>query len=364
MGQTVSSPTARTGRVVSLLAWLAALVSVAVALYLGWKTFSSQQAPQQPTLAAVQTVEPMPKASNIRIELPQINLPSKVQAITRSLPLHTIIPNRPDDKIHDYTVDTGDSVFEIALKFKIKPETVLWANYDLLNDNPDLISQGMDLKIPPVDGVYYQWQEGDTVDSVAARFDTQRDEILNWPGNNLDLTDPEIEPGTWILIPGGHREFRQWIIPVIPRGRAGVSKSVYGAGACSGGYEGAYGSGAFIWPAGNHYLSGNDYWSGHLGIDIAAGEGAPIYAADSGVIVFAGWATGGYGNMIMIDHGNGYQTLYAHLSSVGVACGRSISQGTTIGYAGSTGNSTGSHLHFEVRYQGGFVNPWFVLPAP
>ena len=139
---------------------------------------------------------------------------------------------------------------------------------------------------------------------------------------------------------------------------------MYGAGACTGSYEGAYGTGAFIWPADNHTLSGNDYWSGHLAIDIGAGEGARIYAADSGVVVFAGWATGGYGNMVMIDHGNGYQTLYAHLSQVSTHCGRSVAQGALIGYSGSTGNSTGPHLHFEVRYQGGFISPWFVLPAP
>jgi murein DD-endopeptidase MepM/ murein hydrolase activator NlpD len=227
-----------------------------------------------------------------------------------------------------------------------------------------MIALGMDLDIPPVDGVLYTWKEGDTVAAVAAQFQVDPQEILNWPGNNLDLANPLIEPGSQVMVPGGRREFRQWIIPTIPRGRAGVSQSVYGGGACEGGYDGAYGTGAFIWPAGNHVLSGNDYWDGHLGIDIAAGEGAAIYAADSGVVVFAGWATGGYGNMVMIDHGNGYQTVYAHLSSVRASCGQSVIQGGTIGYAGSTGNSTGAHLHFEVRYQGGFVSPWYVLPAP
>ena len=261
-------------------------------------------------------------------------------------------------------MEKGDSVFEIAAKFNIKPESVLWANYDQLNDNPDMIALEMNLNIPPVDGVLYTWKAGDTMDGVAGQFEVSPEAILNWLGNELDLTNTIIEPGTLVMVPGGKREFRQWLIPTIPRGKAGVSASVYGAGACEGGYGGANGSGAFIWPAGNHILSGNDYWNGHLGIDIAAGEGAPIYAADAGVVVFAGWATGGYGNMVMIDHGNGYQTLYSHLSSVKVGCGQSVSAGTIIGYAGSTGNSTGAHLHFEVRYQGGFVSPWYVLPAP
>jgi murein DD-endopeptidase MepM/ murein hydrolase activator NlpD len=189
--------------------------------------------------------------------------------------------------------------------------------------------------------------------------------IVNFAGNKLDLADPELKPGQWVMIPDGRREFQQWVIPDIPRGQAGVAKSLYGAGACPGGYTGgAYGTGFFVWPTANHALSGNDYWSGHLGIDIGAGVGDPVYAADSGVIVFSGFSSQGYGYMIMIDHGTGYQTLYAHLSAVNVHCGQDVYQGGYIGATGSTGNSTGSHLHFEVRYLGGFVNPWYVLPAP
>ena len=126
---------------------------------------------------------------------------------------------------------------------------------------------------------------------------------------------------------------------------------------------GSVGSGGFVWPADNHFLSGNDYWSGHLGIDIAAGEGAPIYAADSGVVTMAqGGYNYGYGNVIQIDHGNGYSTIYAHLSVIGVAPCTSVGAGQWIGSSGNTGNSQGAHLHFEVRQGGGFINPWFVLP--
>jgi murein DD-endopeptidase MepM/ murein hydrolase activator NlpD len=223
----------------------------------------------------------------------------------------------------------------------------------------------MQLRIPPVDGVYYEWAEGDTLKSVAAKFDADMDSIVSFAGNQIDLTSLEVKPGQWVMVPDGHREFQQWIIPVIPRGQAGVAKSVYGAGACDGGYTGgAMGTGFFVWPTASHVLSGNDYWSGHLGIDIAAGIGDGVYAADSGVIVFSGYSSQGYGYMIMIDHGNGYQTLYAHLSAVNVYCGQDVYQGGYIGATGSTGNSTGSHLHFEVRYLGGFVSPWYVLPAP
>jgi murein DD-endopeptidase MepM/ murein hydrolase activator NlpD len=351
---------------VSIIAWIAAISLVAVAVYLAWQTRSAVAAALpnesviQPTTMSMESQDEV----DIRIGLPDANQTEESIAITRKTQLHTIIPNRPRQEIKHYTVAQGDSVFEIASKFNIKPETVLWANYDQLDDNPHMITLGMELNIPPVDGVYYEWQEGDTLQGIADRFQTAIEEVLSWSGNSIDLTNPTIEPGAMVMVPGGHREFRQWLIPAIPRGRAGVSKAVYGSGACEGSFDGAYGTGGFIWPADNHNLSGNDYWSGHLGIDIAAVEGARIYAADSGVVVFSGWATGGYGNTVMIDHGNGYQTIYAHLSSTATSCGRSVGQGGVIGYAGSTGNSTGTHLHFEVRYQGGFVNPWYVLPAP
>lgn len=365
------------GRILSIVTWVIALSLVGFALYLGWRLASHQPL----LLSAFSTAfanrsqskenasyTPQPDSPSQQAELgagmPAFNVTRMVASIFRRSDLHTAIPNRPDEKVRSYTVTKGDSVFEIAARFKIKPETVLWANYEQLDDNPDMISVGMPLLVPPTNGVLYKWQDGDTVDGVAGKFDTKPEDILAWSGNNIDLVEQNIDPGTLIFVPGGHREFRQWLIPTIPRGNAGVSPELYGSGACSGNFSGAYGSGAFIWPAANHVLSGNDYWSGHLGIDIAAGEGAQIYAADSGVVVFAGWANGGYGNMVMIDHGNGYQTIYAHLSSATAGCGRSVSQGAIIGYAGSTGNSTGAHLHFEVRYQGGFVSPWYVLPAP
>lgn len=353
----------KSGHIGSIVAWIVALSLVLFAAYLGW-----QMVPGKATVpvqnASAETIAFLEEPLDPMVSLPKYAHAKYSHALVRKVVPRTVIPSRPSLEVKSYTVELGDSVFEIASNFKIKPETLLWANYDQLNDNPDMVSIGMSLNIPPIDGVYYQWQDGDTVQSIATRFEAKIDDILNWSGNNLDLTEPTKSTGEWVMVPGGHREFRQWIIPVIPRGAAGVSKSVYGAGACEGGYEGAFGSGGFIWPAGNHSLSGNDYWSGHLGIDIAAGEGAPIYAADSGVVVFSGWATGGYGNMVMVDHGNGYQSVYAHLSNASASCGRSVGQGQIIGYSGSTGNSTGAHLHFEVRYLGGFVSPWYVLPAP
>jgi len=109
-------------------------------------------------------------------------------------------------------------------------------------------------------------------------------------------------------------------------------------------------------------VTGPGFTSIHHGLDFRAKTGNPIYATDSGVIVYAGPNSYGYGNLVVIDHGNGWQSVYGHLSQWNVECGQSVYQGNVIGLAGTTGNSTGPHLHFELRYKGSYVNPWTVLP--
>ena len=303
-----------------------------------------------------------PEATSPAIALPASGsegvVDSGFQSITRNIQLKTNMPERPRYTVDKYTVARGDSVFAIAQNYNITPETLLWANYDSLQDNPHNLKPGITLNIPPTDGIYYQWKDGDTLESVANEFKTEADGIINWPGNDIDLTNPTVDPGSWVMVPGGERDFVQWLIPTIASGSSGTSGT--SASSCPGG---AVGGGGFVWPADNHFLSGNDYWSGHLGIDIAAGEGAPVYAADSGVVTMAqGGDNYGYGNVIQIDHGNGYSTIYAHLSVIGVGVCQSVYAGQWIGSSGNTGNSQGAHLHFEVRQGGGFINPWFVLP--
>jgi murein DD-endopeptidase MepM/ murein hydrolase activator NlpD len=358
-------------RLVSILGWVLAIGAVGAAVFV-WQNperfRSDPVVASDGQVAATSTPEPTESLSNeapAPVVLPTWHAPMAVpESVDRDLSARTIIPDRPSTEILLHIVQSGDSLFGIANGYNIEPETVLWANYELLDDNPDFLEAGMELSIPPVNGVYYEWQEGDTLDGVAAAFEAQVENILGFSSNVLDLADLHIEPGTQLMIPGGRREFRQWLIPTIARGSAGVNTSALGPGACTGSYEGLYGSGGFIWPSSNHFISGNDYWSGHLAIDIAVVEGQGILASDAGVVVFSGWAVGGYGNMIMVDHGNGFQTLYAHLSGVVAPCGASVVAGQTVGLGGSTGNSTGSHLHFEVRSNGGFINPWFVLPPP
>jgi murein DD-endopeptidase MepM/ murein hydrolase activator NlpD len=298
----------------------------------------------------------IPSNAGSAAQLPEfVPVTSVDGALLRYANLHTTIPTRSRTAPQTYLVENGDSVFGIALNFKLQPETVLWANYSLLNDNPNMLSTGQTLTIPAADGVLYTVKDGDTIESVAKKYKANPDEIIGWPENKIDIATPHLVAGQTIMIPGGSRENRSWVVPTIWRANSGANKTVNAACDTSGAT--AYGTGYFMWPTINHSISGNDYWSGHLGIDIAAGLGTPVYAADSGVVVYAAPIGGGYGLMVMIDHGNGYHTLYAHNSSILVHCGQNVTKGQTISLAGSTGNSTGAHLHFEIRYLGSFVNP-------
>ncbi len=306
------------------------------------------------------------------LSLPPLLTQQSAQRLVRQTSLHTIIPNRPRQEVVKYVVQPGDTVFGIAEKFGLKPQTILWANYYTLLDNPHSLHPGQELNILPVDGTYYQWQEGDGLNGVARFFGVKPEDIINFPANHLDpdtigdYTHPNIKPGTWLVIPGGRREFVSWSAPIgVTRKNPAVARAL-GPGACGPVNGGAVGFGSFIWPANKHYLSGYDYSPemNHYGIDIAGNQGEAVYASDAGVIVYAGWNDWGYGNMIIIDHGNGFQTLYAHLSALNVVCEQSVGQGDVIGAIGSTGRSSGPHLHFEIISSYAKVNPWNYLPPP
>ena len=284
----------------------------------------------------------------------------------------TIIPSRPRDEILKYTVLDGDSVFGISEKFGLKPETILWGNYYVLLDNPHALKPGQELSILPVDGTYHEWQQGEGLNGVAKYYGVTPEDIINYPANNLDeatigdYAAPNIAPGTWLIVPKGRREFVSWSAPLGVTRENPASARVLGEGACDPVSGGAVGYGTFIWPANKHYLSGFDYSpsTNHWGLDIAGNEGEAVYATDAGVVVYAGWNNYGYGNMIMVDHGNNFQSLYAHLTGYNVGCGQSVGQGELIGAIGTTGRSSGPHLHFEIRAISSFVNPWDVLPPP
>ena len=355
------------------------ILSIALVLVVIWamRTFylrawvQNPVAPHQSVLAAAL---PSSAPTEAPPELPVYDpVTSTVRiGIPRLVSVHTDLPTQPRIDVITYTVESGDTIFGIAEKFNLKPQTILWGNYYTLADNPDRLQPGQVLNILPVNGIYHRWSAGEGLNGVSKYYGVKPETIVNWPGNHLDpktigdYSHPNITPGTMLIVPGGKREFISWSAPMIPRSNPGVAK-ILGPGFCGVITTGAVGHQTFVWPARNHYLSGYNYSpeTNHLGIDIAGHLGDPIFAADSGVVVYSGWNNWDYGNVVVIDHGDGWQTLYAHMSVIGVSCGQSVDQGGVIGQFGSTGNSSGPHLHFEMLSEKyGKVNPWNFLPPP
>jgi len=344
----------------AIISWVVTLLLVAGLL--GGALLYKNSRPANNVQAAQPTNVPISEPSTTG--QPQANAPvlttsgGGFSSIGRKLQLKTNIPERERYESTSYRVSRGDAMLSIAEKFKLKSETILYVNTQL-EDNPHNLKPGMELTIPPVDGLYYTWKDGDTFESVAEKFYTTADAIIDFPGNRVDLTDPKIDPGVSVMVPGGSRELDDWTrnIPTYGRGTdtgtGEVSGNVCGGGPVASG---------FGWPASSHSISGNGYGPGHLAIDIQANEGEPVFAAGSGVVTMAqgGWNYG-YGNVIQIDHGNGYVTLYAHLNSINVSLCSAVGQGTVIGAAGNTGNSFGAHLHFEVRLGGSNINPYDIV---
>jgi murein DD-endopeptidase MepM/ murein hydrolase activator NlpD len=280
-------------------------------------------------------------------------------SIFRALQLKTRIPERPRYEPVVYRVSRGDAMLRIAESYGVKTESILFANPQL-EDNPHNLKPGMELTIPPVDGLYYEWKDGDTFETVAKSFRADPEEIVNFPGNDIDLTNPAVEPGKRVLIPGGSRELRNWAadLRTVSRGANTGTGGGNAANTCGGGPVAS----GFGWPANSFVISGNGYGPGHLGLDIQADVGDSVYAAGAGIVTMAqgGWNYG-YGNVVQIDHGNGYVTVYAHLSVINVGLCATVGQGAVIGAAGNTGNSFGAHLHFEVRLGGSNINPYDIV---
>lgn len=347
---------------------------IVLILIISWamRQFYQYTEPEKTTEQAALAADlPTPTPTQLPPQLPVFASESlnNDAGIPRLALLHTTLPTRPRTEVLKYTVVKGDTLFGIAEMFGLKPETLLWGNQFVLGDNPHNLRPEQELNILPVNGTYYKWQAGDGLNGVSDFFGVSVEEIIEYPGNNLDpaaigdFAHPNIETGTWLIVPNGTREFVTWSAPAIPRDNPSVAK-VLGPGACGSVADGAIGAGVFIWPANNHSLSGFDYSpsTNHSGIDIDGETGDAVYAADNGLVVYSGWNNWGYGNVVVINHGNGWQTLYAHLSAYNVSCGQSVWQGAVIGAIGNTGNSSGSHLHYEMMYNGAKVNPWDYLP--
>jgi murein DD-endopeptidase MepM/ murein hydrolase activator NlpD len=276
-----------------------------------------------------------------RFTLPVTN--SLNRAIARQPQPHTIIPERPRLGVITYTVQPGDTVQAIAEQFGLQPTTIMWAD-SAIEDAPDLLRIGQVLTILPIDGVYHQVTEGDTLESIAEKYKVEPEAIAACEYNQLPPPDYPISVGAHLIVPGGEK-------PYVPKVVTTYSGSVP---------EGARGTGRFLWPVLGSITQG--YWYGHRAIDVGAPSGSAVLSADGGFVSFAGWTDVGYGYLVVVDHANGFATYYAHLSSVYVYAGQAVARGEVIGAVGSTGWSTGPHLHFEVRYYGAQQNPRVYLP--
>ncbi len=259
-----------------------------------------------------------------------------------------------------HIVKDDETLWDIADKYGLTTDTIKWSNG---MDDSGIVKGGQELYILPMNGIYYTVLEGDTVSSLAEKYKSDISEIEKWN----DFSTEGMTIGRKIILPGG-------VVPPPPKPvvqptNNTSSNSYYNPqpNYSSAPAGGGSGSGNFGWPTSgiaiSQYFGSTSFNPWHTGLDLDARSGWDIFASDGGTVTTAAWGWGGgYGNHIIIDHGNGYQTLYGHLSALDVSAGQYVSPGQRIGTMGSTGWSTGPHLHFEIRYNGSFLNPLSYLP--
>lgn len=254
----------------------------------------------------------------------------------------TQVSEKPRAEVTDYTVEDGDTLAGIAKKFGVDTDSIKWENPGI---NEKKLKTGSDLKIPPVTGVVHTVKSGETVYSIAKKYNVSAQAIVDFPFNEFANDETfALAIGQELMVPDG-------VMPdapvfVVRNNQQQITPS---AGAVSA-------TGVWIWPTAGIITQYFRPW--HKGLDIANHNGGPILAADSGTVVVAGWTDNtGYGNRVVIDHGNGYKTLYGHMSRIDVVVGQTVRRGDQLGMMGSTGRSTGTHLHFEIRSTGGNKDP-------
>lgn len=255
----------------------------------------------------------------------------------------TEISQKPREKTIIYRVQRGDTISTIAQKFGISTDTIKWANA-LTSDN---LSVDDELKILPVTGIEHKVGKGDTIYSIAKRYDTNPQAIVDFPFN--EFANPQtfsLVEGQMLIVPDGIKPAERPIVRqrYIATGPVQISPS------------------GFTWPLQGIITQGFAWY--HPGLDIAAPTGTPVVATEDGTVteVYNGGWNSGYGTHVVIRGASGVVGLYAHLSGTNVAVGYAVSAGrTVIGWVGSTGRSTGPHLHLELRGQSGNMNPMSFL---
>lgn len=252
--------------------------------------------------------------------------------------LTTVFSVKPRDKVIEHEIKSGETLSSIAQDFDVTVDTIKWAN----NLKSDTIKPGEKLKIPPVTGVVHKVQSGDNIYSIAKKYNTAAQKIVNFPFNDFaDLETFSLMTGQLLYVPDGVIEEEQ------PKY---LQQQLYAQV-----QAGVHGTSTFLWPA-TGLITQYPVWY-HMALDIANPSSPPILAADTGTVVYSGCIAWGYGCHIIIDHGNGYKSLYAHFSQISVSAGQVVSQGQQLGNMGSTGRSTGTHLHFEIRAGDTLLNP-------
>ncbi len=251
-------------------------------------------------------------------------------------------PGSQRTEIIKYTVETGDVIGTIAKKFGVSLETILWQN----NLTPNsIIKPGDELEILPVTGVVHDVKSGESILGLANKYDVASAEIerIN------DLSSGQgLKIGQELIIPGGRKVSTYVARSTSTPSISNISKLFIPP-------ETPVTTSGFLWPTSVRRITQYYSWR-HKGLDIAGPVGTPLYASDDGTVVYSGW-TNGYGYNVVIDHGNGYRTLYAHASKLYVSKGDAVVKGQTIAGMGSTGWSTGPHIHFEVMVGGVKQNP-------
>ena len=261
-------------------------------------------------------------------------IPSKNTAMT------TIPESRRTEPVK-YIIEGGDTLYDIGNKFKISTDAIKYVNN--LTDS-SVLKPGQEIVIPPVAGIIHKVEKGDTLQSIAKKYEVPSQSIADF---NYILDVSTLAVGTELVIPDAKIP-QEIIVPAIP---AVITPSYPDAP--------SVGSGWCMWPTTVRIIT--QYFSvWHNGLDIATpwGRGMPpLYSCAGGTVTRAGWDPWGLGLRVTVDHGNGYQTVYGHMSRIDVSYGQEVGKGQVIGLMGNTGRSTGSHVHFTINYNGVPQNP-------
>ena len=248
-------------------------------------------------------------------------------------------------EVATYVVVGGDTLIGIAYDYGLSLSTVLWANNLSATST---IQPGQELSIPPVDGVLYKVKSGDTISQIAKIYGAEAQEIVSF---NTLASANALKIGQNLMIPGGEAP-----APAAKqRSGSSLAQIFTPPSTISDATTIVSPSGKWIWPTDWRVITQYYGWR-HTGVDIDGNNNTDNYAATDGVVTFTGWK-GGYGLTVEIDHGNGIKTRYGHFSRIDVAAGQAVGAGISLGKTGTTGRSTGTHLHFEVIVNGSFRNP-------